>query len=380
MGERKKIAVNTRFLIKNKLEGIGLFTLENLKRITHSHPEIDFYFVFDRKFDVEFVFSPNVHPVVLQPQARHPFLWFWWFEVSLSNWLNKNKPDLFLSTDGYGCLRTDVPQVLVIHDLAYEHFTDNVSFLTGIYLKYFMPRYATKAKCIATVSEFSKNDIIERYKISADKIDVVFNGAKEIYKPVTNETKVKIQVKYSEGKNYFIYVGSIHPRKNIKRLLLSFEKFKAMTKSDCQLLIVGRRAWDFKDVDITHKQMQFKQDVKFLGHVPSNELGEIVASAHAMVYVSLFEGFGIPIVEAMKCEVPIITSNVTSMPEAAGDAALLVSPYSIDEISNAMQKMLEDAPFRNSLIEKGRKQIEKFSWDLTAGKLWHCCERVLNNP
>lgn len=380
MSKRKAVAVNTRFLIKDKLEGIGLFTYESLKRITQSHPEIDFYFLFDRKFENEFIFSTNVYPVVLYPQARHPFLWFWWFEISVSGWLNKHKPDLFLSTDGYGCLRSDTAQVLVIHDLAYEHFTDNVPFLIRRYLRYFMPRYAREAKRIATVSSFSRSDIVERYKIPASQIDVVYNGAKEVYKPLNDNIKSKTRVKYSEGKNYFIYVGSIHPRKNVKNLLLAFEKFKVKTKSDFQLLLVGRKAWDFREVEEAYEAMQYKKEVKFLGHVSPDELGEVVASAFAMVYVSLFEGFGIPIVEALSCEVPVITSNLTSMPEAAGDAALLVNPNSVDEISLAMKKLTEDSSLRNLLIEKGRTQIKKFSWDLTAEKLWNCCERVLNMP
>lgn len=379
MNTRKTIAVNTRFLIKNKLEGIGLFTNETLKRITQAHPEIDFYFLFDRKFDPEFIFSNNVKPVVLFPQARHPFLWYWWFEISVAGWLNKNKPDLFLSTDNYACLQTDVPQVLVMHDLAFEHFPGQVSFFVKQYYKYFIPRFAQKAKRIATVSEFSKQDIVKQYKVAAKIIDVVYNGAKEVYQPVNEVVKIRVKEKYSEGKNYFIYVGSIHPRKNIKNLLLAFEKFKTATSSNYQLLIIGRKAWDFKEVDEIHALMQFKNEVKFLGHVDSNELGEIVASAFAMVYASLFEGFGIPIVEAMSCDVPVITSDITSMPEVAGDAALLVNPNSAEEISSAMIKLLENSSFRESLIEKGRLQIKKFSWDMTAEKLWKSCEKVLSN-
>ncbi len=379
MSKRKAIAVNTRFLIKNKLEGIGLFTYESLKRITQAHPEIDFHFLFDRNFDSEFIFSENVKPVVLFPQARHPFLWYWWFEISVARWLNKNKPDLFLSTDGYGCLQTEISQVLVMHDLAFEHFPNQVSFLARYYYKYFMPRFAEKAKRIATVSEFSKQDIMSQYRVPMNKIDVVYNGAKEVYQSVAEDVKKRVREKYSESKNYFVYVGSIHPRKNVKNLLLAFEKFKTETNSDYQLLIVGRKAWDFAEVEEAHQQMKFKNEVKFLGHVSPNELGEIVASAFAMIYVSLFEGFGIPIVEAMSCHVPIITSNVTSMPEVAGDAALLVNPNSIEEISRAIRKFFDDSSLRNSLIEKEKIQIKKFSWDLTAEKLWKCCEKVLNN-
>jgi glycosyltransferase involved in cell wall biosynthesis len=379
VSQRIRVAVNTRFLIKNKLEGIGLFTYESLRRITQSHPEIDFYFLFDRNYDAEFIFGNNVKPVVLSPPARHPFLWWWWFEISVSGWLNKNKPDLFLSTDGYGCLRTDVSQVLVMHDLAYEHFTDNVPFLTHKYLKYFMPKYAVKAAQLATVSEFSKNDIAECYNISPEKIDVVYNGAKEVYRPVSDAIKQQVRSKYSGGKEYFICVSSIHPRKNIKNLLLAFEKFKAETNSAFKLILVGRKAWHFAEVDDTHSNMKFKDDVIFPGHIPADELGEIVASAFAMVYVSFFEGFGIPIIEAMSCGVPVITSNITSMPEAAGDAALLVNPHSVQEISSAMKKIAEEPSLRDSMIEKGNVHVKKFSWHFTAEKLWACCAKVLNN-
>ncbi len=374
---RKSIAVNTRFLIKNKLEGIGLFTYESLKHITQTHPDIEFHFLFDRPFDPEFIFGENVKPVVLFPQARHPFLWYWWFEISVKNWLKKNKPDLFLSTDGYCCLGTDVPQVMVIHDLAYEHFSDHVYGLATRYYRYFMPRYAKKASRIATVSEFSKSDIITIYHIAPAKIDVVYNGAKEVYKPVSDAIKQQIKATYTNGSNYFVYVGSIHPRKNVKNLLLAFEQFKTETKSDFKLLIVGRKAWDFEEVDATHNQMRFNEDVKFLGHRHPADLANIVASAYAMVYVSLFEGFGIPIIEAMSCEVPVITSNTTSMPEAAGDAALLVNPLSIEEIAGAMTKLALDNLLRDDLIAKGKVQIKNFSWQLTGDKLWKCCEVVL---
>jgi glycosyltransferase involved in cell wall biosynthesis len=375
---KKRIAVNTRFLIKNKLEGIGLFTYEALKHITQTHPDIEFYFLFDRPFDVEFIFGENVKPVVLFPQARHPFLWYWWFEVSVNRWMAKNKPDLFLSPDGYCCLKTEVPQVMVIHDLAYEHFAGHVYGLATRYYRYFMPRYARKVQRIATVSEFTKSDIVTLYHIAPDKIDVVYNGAKEVYKPVNNDVKSKIKAAYANNCSYFLYVGSIHPRKNIKNLLLAFEQFKTETGSDFKLILVGRKAWDFEDVDQAYSKMKYRDDVKFMGHLPPAELANITASAYAMVYVSLFEGFGIPIIEAMSCEVPVITSNTTSMPEVAGDAALLVNPLSITEISGAMKKLVEDVHLKDDLIAKGEIQLQKFSWQLTGEKLWRCCEIVLN--
>jgi glycosyltransferase involved in cell wall biosynthesis len=375
---RKKIAVNTRFLIKNKLEGIGLFTYETLKRITLAHPEVDFYFLFDRKYDAEFIFGKNVYPVVLFPQARHPFLWYWWFEISVAGWLKNNNPDLFVSPDGYACLDTKVPQVLVIHDLAFEHFNNHVYGLVRYYYRYYMPRFARAAARIATVSKFSKNDIMQQYHIDAGNIDIVYNGAKEIYKPADETTKQRIKKQYTDGEDYFVYLGAIHPRKNVKNLLLAFDKFKSESNDkQLKLLLIGRKAWDFSDVDGAYEEMRFKRDVKFLGHLAPTELVEILGSAMAMTYVSLFEGFGIPIVEAMSCGVPVITSNVTSMPEVAGDAALLINPESVAEIAAAMEKMASDEELRKTLIEKGNKQVLKFSWQLSADKLWACFEKVM---
>lgn len=375
LGYSRKIAVNTRFLIKDKLEGIGLFTAESLKRIVVAHPEVEFYFLFDRPYDASFIFAPNVKPVVLFPPARHPFLWWCWFEVSVARWLNKHQPDLFLSTDGYASLGSNVPQVLVMHDLSFEHFKDQVAFLTLKYYEYYMPRFARKARRIATVSEYSKADIVKHYGIDPSRIDVVYNGAKEVYAPATAAIKSRL----TKDGEYFIYVGSIHPRKNIVNLLKAFELFKRNTQSPVKLVLAGRKAWDFEEVDRTWQQLQFKNDVTFLGHVPPAELGERVSAALAMVYVSLFEGFGIPIVEAMSAGIPVITSNTTSMPEAAGEAALLVDPYKVEDIAAAMQKIAGDEQLRKALVEKGKVQLQKFSWDKTAEKLWQCCQKAMEN-
>lgn len=377
VNSRKSIAVNTRFLLYGQLEGIGLFTYESLKIIVNKHPEIDFYFLFDRPFHTSFVFAENIKPIVLFPPARHPFLWYWWFEISVGSWLNKHKPDLFLSTDGYGCLRTSVPQVLVMHDLAFEHFPEQVPLLTRLYYKYFMPRFAHKAARIATVSTYSKNDIVSQYNVLPSKIDVVYNGAKQIYRPLTDTEKWAVKNKLTNGADYFVYVGSIHPRKNIKRLLLAFEQYKMQNGGDVKLVLVGRKAWDFKEVEEAHYQMVYRADVIFMGHVLPEDLAALMGSALAMVYVSLFEGFGIPIIEAMSCDVPVITSNVTSMPEAAGEAALLVSPTEISDIAQAMASLALNIDLRNELIAAGRIQRQKFSWGQTAQKLWESCEAAM---
>ncbi|HXH19975.1 MAG TPA: glycosyltransferase family 1 protein [Chitinophagales bacterium] len=372
------IAVNTRFLLKDKLEGIGWFTFETLKRITHGHPEHQFYFLFDRTFPDEFIFSGNITPLILHPQARHPVLFYLWFEHAVPKALKKVSADLFISTDGFLSLKTNVRTLLVIHDIAFEHFPDTVGKMMGWYLRKYSPQYARKAERIATVSEFSKRDIVATYGIAPEKIDVVYNGIREnCIKPPTGSAHGVFQ-KFGLTHPYFLYAGAIQPRKNIVNLLRAFDEFKANARSAAQLVIAGRKAWKFDDVMQTHQRMNFKEDVKFTGHLAAEDLAALMYGALALVYVSKFEGFGIPVIEAMSCGTPVITSNVSSMPEVAGDAALLVNPDSVDEIAGAMEKIFRDARLRKVLIAKGNVQRQKFSWDKTAEKLWASAERIMS--
>ena len=364
-----KIAVNTRLLLKDKLEGIGWVACETLSRIVKAHPNDEFYFLFDRKPDPKFFFADNVKPVVLFPQARHPFLYVIYFEISVRRALRKIKPDVFISTDAYLSLRSKTPQIAVFHDINFEHFPQDFPRLALWHYKRFFPKFAHKAKKIITVSEFSKKDIIANYGVEPDKINVVYNGANEGFKPLPEEEKVNVRNQYTAGYQYFMFVGSLHPRKNLARLFPAFDIFKEKTGSDVKLVIVGEKRWWTEPIQKAFEAMKHQDDVVFVGHLQMSELHRVTAAALASVYVSYFEGFGIPIVEAYKCDVPVITSNVTSMPEVAGDAALLVDPFNIDSIADAMIQML-DGNVRNMLIEKGRVRRDDFSWD-KAAEQWY---------
>ncbi len=373
-----KIVVNTRLLLKDKLEGIGWFSYETLKRITNDHPEHHFVFLFDRAYDEDFIFADNITPLILSPPARHPFLFYWWFEFSVADFLNKFKPDLFLSPDGYMSLKSNCKQLAVIHDISFEHYPKDVSWLVRKYYTHFFPKFARKANRIATVSEFSKNDIATHYKIDASKIDVVYNGCNESYMPVNEEIKLKTKKTFSKNCDYFLFVGSLHPRKNISRLFEAFDKFKDKASNDIKLVIVGEKYRWTTEIKKTYLNMKFKQDVLFTGRLSTDNLKNVLGSAMAMTYVPYFEGFGIPILEAMNCDTPVITSNLTSMPEVAKEAALLVDPFSVDSISSAMVLIYQDKNLRNNLIEKGRKRKLDFSWNKTANELWKSIEKTIN--
>jgi len=364
-----RIAVNTRLLLHNKLEGIGRFSFETLKRITKNHPEHQFIFFFDRPWHEEFIFSDNITPVEFFPQSRHPFLWYWWFEHAVAAALKKHKADLFLSPDGYLSLSSDVPQIPVIHDLNFEHYPQDLPFLYSKYYRHYFPKYAKKAARIASVSEFSKNDIVQQYRIAADKIDVVYNGCNENFKPVSAAVKEETKNKFSKACPYFIYVGAQHQRKNLQNLFRAFDEFKK-EGSDYKLLISGQKKWWTSEMEEAYSGMNYKDDVIFTGRLSEEDLVNALASSETMVYVSYFEGFGIPVVEAMRCGVPVICANAASLPEVAGKAALLVNPFDVNEIAASMKKLTTDNQLRNQLILEGEQQCKQFTWDATADKLW----------
>ncbi|MCK4662560.1 MAG: glycosyltransferase family 4 protein [Bacteroidales bacterium] len=372
-----KIIVNTRLLIKNKLEGIGWVTYETLKRITREHPEHEFYFLFDRQFSDEFIFANNITPIIIPPQSRHPFLWYIWFEYSLPKIIRKIKPDLFFSPDGYLSLSAQVPSIPMLHDINFVHFPQDIPYLTRKFYNYYFPKYAQKAKKIITVSNYSKKDICEQFLINENKVDVVYNGANEAYKPISNEEKVKVKETFTEGNDFFIFIGALNPRKNVVRLLLAYDEFRKKINSNIKMVIIGEKMFKTKNIELTYSKLKYKNDIIFTGRLSPKELNKLLNASLALTFVPYFEGFGIPIVEAFYCDTPVITSNVTSMPEVAGDAALLTNPFSVKDISEAMIKIASNKELRQSLIEKGRIQREKFSWDKTAMEIWKSIEKAV---
>jgi glycosyltransferase involved in cell wall biosynthesis len=372
-----KIAVNTRLLLKNRLEGIGIFTRETLVRITQAHPEHQFYFLFDREYDESFVFSENVTPVVAHPQARHPYLWYLFFEHGIPLKIKKIRPDFFLSTDGWIPTRLDIPSVNVIHDLNFLHHPEFVPPVVRRYYDRFFPKFARNATRLATVSQFSRDDIHQSYQVPVENIDVVYNGANTAYKPYTEEQQATVKQQYTDGYDFFLFVGLIHKRKNLDNVFRAFDLFKERTNSPMKLVVVGDKKWWAGEIEDTYLAMRHREDAVMLGRRQINELSALTAAATAMVYASLFEGFGQPIVDAFNAHTAVITSNISSMPEIAGDAALLVNPYNVEEIAQAMEQLYQAPQLRNTLIEKGKARKGLYTWDRTAELLWQTIEKAL---
>lgn len=366
-----KIAVNTRFLLHGKLEGIGWFTYETLKRICTNHPEHEFFFFFDRKFDQDFIFSDNIKPIILYPPARHPYLWQIWFHHQLPRYLNKLQPNILLSTDGYLPLKTDIPCLPVIHDINFVHNPQDLPPLVAKYYNKYFPLYAKKAKRIATVSEYSKKDICNSFGIEQSKIDVVYNGVNTDYYPSTDKEIKETKEKYTQGYDYFIFIGAMHPRKNIPKLIDAFGIFRKQTKQKTKLILIGEAMFLTDSIKLAIESIgHLKEDIIFTGRLPTQEIRKLLGAATALTFVPYFEGFGIPILEAIHCNTPVICSNVTSMPEVAGNAALYVNPYKSSEIASAMIEIAQNKNSSAELQKHALVQKKLFSWEQTAERLW----------
>lgn len=360
-----KVAVNTRLLLAGRLEGIGWFTHEVLRRLVVAYPQHEFLFLFDRAFAPQFVYASNVTPLVLHPQARAPLLWRMWFEWSVPRMLKRHRADVFFSPDGYLSLNASTRQVAVMHDLNFEHNPQDLVAHHTRYLKKWFPLFARTADHLITVSEFSRHDIHQRYGVPLDRISVAYNGVNTAYSPASAADVQSVRKRYTQGHPYLLCVGAVHPRKNIVRMLQAFDAHVITTDSPLRLVFAGNRTWWTPEMETVYRGMINTERVIFLGRVQQEELNQIVPSAFALLYASTFEGFGMPIVEAFKAGVPVITSDVTSMPEIAADAALLCDPMDVDSIRSAIATMESDDALRAQLIAKGTVRGSFFNWDDT---------------
>lgn len=357
-----RIALNARFLIEGKMEGIGYSCWELYRRMIELNPQHTFILLFDRPHSTIFTAFKNVIPVVIYPPARHPFLWFIWFEWAIPKVLSKWKADVFFSHDGFTSLRTNVPVILTVHDLAFLAFPKQIPFLVYQFYRIFMPLYLKKAKHIFTVSNFVKEDIQTKYGINPSKISVIYNGSRHI---MTNYLE-PINHKIPASSTYFFYYGAIHPRKNIENAIKAYNLFRSQNEGQILFLFAGRMAWSTKEVEKTWKESPYAQDIHFLGYLSDASIYHFLKQALALVYISLHEGFGMPIIEAFAAETPVITSNNGALAEISGEGALLVNPSDINEIARGMSEIYANTSLRRNLTEAGKNELARFNWDNSA--------------
>jgi len=371
------LVINTRLLLPGRLEGISRFAYEVLHRLVTRHPEVRYTFLFDRPYDPGHLPPGPVEARVVFPPARHPLLWHAWFHGQVTRLLQHLQPDLFFSPEFYLSLHPRVPQVPVFHDLAYEHYPQDLPAWASRYCRTWSPRYARRAAHLLTVSEFSKADIVQRYGIPADRISVVYNGASGAFAPSSPAAQQAVRDRYTDGQPYYHFVGTLQPRKNIVHLLQAFDAFRAQVDRPVRLLLVGRPGWQYQEALRTYENMHFREEVRFTGFVPDEALSAIYGASEGLIYIPFLEGFGIPILEAFHSDIPVVCSATSAMPEVAGPAALQVDPTDVDSITQAWLRLHHEPGLREGLIAAGRRQRQSFSWDQTYEKVWAVLSRWL---
>ena len=370
-----KIAVNAQLLLFDRLEGIGRFAYETLWRMCSNHPEHDFLFISDRPTDARWNFPNNVHWISTRLPSRHPLLWYLRFHWEIPRMLKKYGADVFLSPDGWS-VPSALPKLVVLHDLNFLEAPENIPLLTRLYFKHFFPIYARQAQVLVTVSQFSAQDIQQRLGIPASKVSVVYNAAGTDFNPLEESKINQIRAQFNQGKPYLVFVGAQLPRKNIPRLLQALDAIWSENPQAPNLLLVGEPMWSGTELNSVVKTMKNSTKLNFTGRLQRPQVAEVIGAADGLLLPSLFEGFGIPVLEAMACGVPVLTSNSTSLPEVAADAAVLVNPTDVQHIKQGIEQLLYNQELRQQSIEKGLNRSAQFSWEQSAEALFKNLERI----
>ena len=306
-----------------------------------------------------------------------------WTLLGLSKKLKGYKLNVFFSPTHYLPLLVSSPSVISILDVSYLYFPNLFKKKDLYQLKFWGGYSIRKAKKIITISSSSRNDIIEMYKVNPEKIAVVYPGVKELKtENIKSKSMEDLKEKFGISSPYILFVGTLQPRKNIVRLVEAFSKLKTenlKSKDNLELVIVGKRGWQFEEILNSPQKYAVANRVKFLDSVSDEDLPSLYKNALCFCLPSLYEGFGLPILEAMQYGCAVATSNVSSLPEAGGDAALYFDPESAEDIAKTLQTLIDDEELRKDLVKKGHEQVKKFSWEKTARETLKILEDVGRN-
>jgi len=364
------IAVNAIFFNSDNLEGYGHYAVSIFKLLVKQYPQHQFVFIYDRPHKAELISGENVQSITVSPAARHIPAFFYWYNISAALDVKKLKADVWVQPYGFCSMSSTIPQLLVVHDLAFKHFPQHISWMQRWHYTVMTPRFLKKAKRVVTVSEFSKQDIIESYpKLKLDPT-VICGAARSGFVQLSWEEKEQVKEAYTEGYEYFLCVGGINPRKNMMHILKAFSLFKKWHKSNMKLVFAGRLAWQYQDFVEKLKTFKYRNDVVLTGYVEEKILQKLTGAAYASLYVTHFEGFGLPIVEAMQSGVPVVVGNNSSMPEVGGEAVLYADATNPEDIASQMQALYRNEKMRENLIQKGLERAVLYSWENAAQLFW----------
>ncbi|MGQ9491521.1 MAG: glycosyltransferase family 4 protein [Anaerolineae bacterium] len=268
--------------------------------------------------------------------------------------------------------------VVTVHDLGYLHYPELHRTWDRRYLDWSTRWSARQVAAVLVDSAATGRDLTQAYGIAPDKIRVVYLGRDERLARVDDPGQVAaVRAHYGLGQRYLLYVGTLQPRKNLRRVIEAFARLAGRPElTDVQLVLAGKKGWLYDALFEQVGRLGLGRRILFTGYVPDEHLAALLSGAIAFVYPSLYEGFGIPVLEAGACGVPVITSNTSSLPEVAGDAAILVDPHDVDAIAEAMYRVLTDEALRAELARRGLENVKRFSWEKCARETLAVLEQV----
>ncbi len=362
-------------MVEENKDGISLYT-QNLIHEMIKDNSIDFVLYFNKK--QANINQSNVSNRILNginiawPQIR----------LSLDFMINRPKLDLFLSPAHSVPLYCPFKSIAVIHDLAYFKFKEYFTKFDYFMLSKLTTNIAIrKASHLIAVSKSTKNDIIKYFNISPEKITVIYEGFNNrVYYPRSLQEVNNIKNKYSIKNKYILCVGTLQKRKNIVRLIKAFAKIKRHDKISDNLVIVGKRGWLYKEIFEIVKKLKLDKEIIFTDYVPLDDLPVLISGAKFYILPSLYEGFGLPLLEAMACGTPVITSKISSLPEVCDRAGLLINnPYSVEEIYQKIKKLYFNEDLQNHLSKKGLIRSQEFSWKKCAQETIKVIKNTIND-
>jgi len=358
-----KIGIDIRETVNEKT-GKGYYAFHLTKALLTIDKENE-YFLYCDKEPSDFGNHSNLEIKIIKSKG------LFWHKKVLSD-LYKEKVDVFLAPTSYIIPALHNPKklkvLMTIHDLIAFLYPENHNKKAVLIEKLTLGRALKKVKKVLSVSENTKKDLIKKFDTKESLIDIIHNSASDSYGIIEKDQCEALREEKKLPKEFIFSVGTIEPRKNYITLIEAYSKIKAH-HPNIKLVIAGKKGWKSDKVFKKISELNLEEDVIFLGYVTEEELAKIYNLATVFVYPSLYEGFGIPPLEAMKCGCPVITSNISSLPEVVNDAAILVNPNSADDLKDALHQLLSDPTMQENLKEKGVIQCNKFSWEISARKL-----------
>ena len=364
-----RIAIEGQRLFRPKKHGMDFVALELVKNIQHLDT-INEYFIFVKPDEDKCLTSTGNMKIIELGGGPYPV----WEQNALPHAVKKYKCDLLHCTSNTAPLYNPAPMIVTLHDIFYLEKVSlfNKGFNTyqkfgNMYRRYIVPSIVKKAKKVITVSNSEKKRILNFFNLRDDEVSVVYNGVSLNFKPgIPKEVLDEIQLKYNLPEEFIFFLGNTDPKKNTKGVVTAFAKYISETNNPIPLVVVDYPKEDLERILMEIGNPGIIEHIHRLDYVRNTDLPGIYTMATLFLYPSFRESFGIPILEAMSCGTPVITSNVFSMPEIAGEAALLIDPTSPDDLTSAIHKILNDKDLRLKLKKDGIAQAQKFSWEKMA--------------